>query len=121
MMSVVRSLCRCGSQSLSQSLIKQIGLVKPLIRNVDNVSLIQGLSVRKLATQREVDDNVQKFKAGNYETIPDPKSLQHFKKSEDKMSTVTMGDPPPIGTHALPHPICGTPNFPDHHPGWPLL
>lgn len=39
----------------------------------------KGLSVRKLATQREVDDNVQKFKAGNYETIPDPKKLQHFK------------------------------------------
>ncbi|XP_071165081.1 uncharacterized protein [Mytilus edulis] len=103
MMSAVRSLCRCGSQS--QGLIKQIGLVKPLIRNVDNVSFVQGLSVRKLATQRVVDDNVQKFKAGNYETIPDPKSLQHFKKNEDTISAVATGDPPPIGTHALPHPI----------------
>ncbi|VDH97347.1 Hypothetical predicted protein [Mytilus galloprovincialis] len=102
-MSAVRSLCRCGSQS--QGLIKQIGLVKPLIRNVDNVSFVQGLSVRKLATQRVVDDNVQKFKAGNYETIPDPKSLQHFKKNEDTISAVATGDPPPIGTHALPHPI----------------
>ena len=33
----------------------------------------------KTYTQDDIEDNIKKFKAGNYETIPDPEKLAHFK------------------------------------------
>ncbi|CAC5386950.1 Ubiquinol oxidase 2, mitochondrial,Ubiquinol oxidase 1, mitochondrial,Alternative oxidase 3, mitochondrial,Alternative oxidase, mitochondrial,Ubiquinol oxidase 1c, mitochondrial,Ubiquinol oxidase 1b, mitochondrial,Alternative oxidase 1, mitochondrial,Ubiquinol oxidase 1a, mitochondrial,Ubiquinol oxidase 3, mitochondrial,Alternative oxidase 2, mitochondrial,Ubiquinol oxidase, mitochondrial [Mytilus coruscus] len=81
---------------------------KPIwISNMYSVSLIQGVyvQIRNLATKDEVDENVEKFRSGNYETIPDPQRLQHFKKSQENVSTISKDETPPIGANALPHPI----------------
>ncbi|XP_069120427.1 alternative oxidase, mitochondrial-like [Argopecten irradians] len=81
-------------------------------------------SVRNyVATKEEVNDHVKKYKEGNFDTIPDPAHLEHFKTSEalksvsattaattvtkvsGSTSEVTEKYHPPVGTHALPHPI----------------
>lgn len=63
----------------------------------------------KTITQADIDDNIKKFRAGNFETVPDPQKLTHFKKSGKTSSELEVSsqsaDPPPVGTHALPHPI----------------
>lgn len=63
----------------------------------------------KKCTQIDIDDNIQKFKAGNFETVPDPEHLAHFKQPKEPKRTTdvdTQGsDAPPIGIHTLPHPI----------------
>ncbi|XP_052103417.1 uncharacterized protein LOC127736893 [Mytilus californianus] len=105
-MYVLRSVCRCGLHS--QGLIKQITMGKPVWKSkMNSVSSIQGVyvQVRNLATKDEVDENVKKFRSGNYETIPDPQRLQHFKKSHGNDSTIPKDETPPIGANALPHPI----------------
>ena len=33
----------------------------------------------KTYSQADIDENIKKFKAGNYETVPDPEKLSHFK------------------------------------------
>ena len=43
------------------------------------LDILQGCQIRSLATKEEVDENIRKFKSGNYETVPDPGKLQHFK------------------------------------------
>ncbi|CAG2223847.1 Alternative oxidase, mitochondrial,Ubiquinol oxidase 1c, mitochondrial,Ubiquinol oxidase 1, mitochondrial,Alternative oxidase 3, mitochondrial,Alternative oxidase 1, mitochondrial,Ubiquinol oxidase 2, mitochondrial,Ubiquinol oxidase 1a, mitochondrial,Ubiquinol oxidase 3, mitochondrial,Alternative oxidase 2, mitochondrial,Ubiquinol oxidase, mitochondrial,Ubiquinol oxidase 1b, mitochondrial [Mytilus edulis] len=105
-MYVLRSVCRCGLHS--QGLIKQITMGKPFwTTNMYSASSIQGVyvQVRNLGTKDEVDENVKKFRSGNYETIPDPQRLQHFKKSQENIPTTSKDETPPIGANALPHPI----------------
>lgn len=64
---------------------------------------------RSVATKTDVEENIQKYKEGNFEKIPDATHLDHFKKSSPKVIEQPIGKPPksplPIGTHALPHPI----------------
>ena len=33
----------------------------------------------KTITQADIDDNIKKFREGNFETVPDPQKLAHFK------------------------------------------
>ncbi|KAH3703449.1 uncharacterized protein LOC127861089 [Dreissena polymorpha] len=65
---------------------------------------------RPLATKDDVEKNIQKYKEGKFGTLPDPDKLDHFRKSNDDKKQATSlqastEDLPPLGTHALPHPI----------------
>lgn len=43
--------------------------------------------------------------ARNFRSLNYWQSTFSYRKNEDTISAVATGDPPPIGTHALPHPI----------------
>lgn len=77
-------------------------------RQADEVKKYPSDDIKTL-TQDEIDTNIKKFREGNYDTVPDPQQLTHFKKSGVKPKPVECSlqssDLPPVGTHALPHPI----------------
>ncbi|XP_033733172.1 alternative oxidase, mitochondrial-like [Pecten maximus] len=126
-----RMLVRCGAENA----LKNITAIAPPVK-VKQGFVVNHLwlhrapvrpdmcSVRNyVATKEEVDDHVKKYKEGNFEKIPDPGHLEHFKTSEalksvstttaattvtkvtGSTSEVTETYHPPVGTHALPHPI----------------
>ena len=114
-MSAIRCLYRSGFQS-SSSIAKQVGIIKPFYIGNSEIAGTFSLSVnqkRAKATNTDgdiYDENLKKFKAGNFEKIPDPTKLQHFRKTPEQptdkaIDVIQSKDVPPIGTHALPHPI----------------
>lgn len=101
-MSAIRSVSKCCLQS--HGMIKQVVIANPFRYGTIKSAGLIGTQVRNQSTNGNIyDDNVKKFKAGNFETVPDPKTLQHFKKTQDTQPS--LQDVPPIGTNALPHPI----------------
>ncbi|XP_022314644.2 uncharacterized protein LOC111119097 isoform X1 [Crassostrea virginica] len=83
------------------------------MKDAENASILlringirTGSGLRTAATKADVDENIKKFKEGNFEKIPDPNHLDHFRKSQSTETLVeSLKDPPPMGTHTLPHPI----------------
>nr|QQY98950.1 alternative oxidase [Anadara broughtonii] len=68
--------------------------------------------IRGVSSKTDIDKNIKEFKEGKFDKIPDPTHLEHFRKTDKPAITqqtsnlpVTTDDPPPIGTHTLPHPI----------------
>ncbi|XP_062593864.1 uncharacterized protein LOC134255361 isoform X1 [Saccostrea cucullata] len=97
---LISKICEKGTWSICKQL-----------QDVDKTSFlvkITGLrtnnGLRQMTTKADIDDNIQKFKTGNFEKIPDPAHLDHFRKSTE-VAVQEIKNPPPIGTHTLPHPI----------------
>ncbi|KAK3766470.1 hypothetical protein RRG08_059288 [Elysia crispata] len=85
-----------------------------------NNCLLSPLSgqVRRLADSKEVNDNVEKLRRGESESVRNPEDLPHFRlptiqsgtevPAEEASKDVNSSgkkDMPPIGTYVLPHPI----------------
>lgn len=83
------------------------------LKNLENNSILLRVSgirtsngLRNAGTKADVDGNIKKFKEENFEKIADPEQLDHFRKTQSTDQLVeSMKNPPPMGTHTLPHPI----------------
>ncbi|OWF42636.1 alternative oxidase, mitochondrial-like [Mizuhopecten yessoensis] len=129
-----RMLVRCGAENAlknvtiiapSQSVKVKQGCVGHLHLAPARPTLCSATVRNYAATKQEVDEHVRKYKEGNFDKIPDPERLEHFKTHEalktassatvataagkakvtGSTTDVTNDSPPPVGTHALPHPI----------------
>ncbi|XP_005099181.1 alternative oxidase, mitochondrial [Aplysia californica] len=69
---------------------------------------------RGLADKKEINEKVDEYRKGDFDTIPDPGNLVHFKTKDalEKTPKTDVQDKgkkdkemPPIGTYVLPHPI----------------
>ncbi|RUS68953.1 hypothetical protein EGW08_023285 [Elysia chlorotica] len=72
------------------------------------------VQMRSLADSKQVNDNVEKIRRGESESVGNPEDLPHFRlpavqsaSEKASKSTTSAGkkEMPPIGTYVLPHPI----------------
>ncbi|KAK7092901.1 uncharacterized protein [Littorina saxatilis] len=95
---------------------RDLSSIRPL--SLKPLAVIQPQLVRSLTTKKEIQENLKKFEKGNFDTVPDPDHLQHFKerakKKEDSDSVKTsslqethdaVSHDHPMGKYTLPHPI----------------
>ncbi|KAI8767461.1 alternative oxidase, mitochondrial [Biomphalaria glabrata] len=68
--------------------------------------------VRSLADSNQINTEVDQYRKGKFDTIPNPSDLAHFRQSSNKDIDSSVPHPnealnnhPPIGTYVLPHPI----------------
>lgn len=81
--------------------------------NMTGGSLLQNYlqQSRGMADAKEVQDKVDKYRKGDFDTISDPSNLEHFKTQRDQQKQPKEGikqDGPfaaPSGDYTLPHPI----------------
>ncbi|XP_060078073.1 alternative oxidase, mitochondrial-like [Ylistrum balloti] len=128
-MLTTRMLVRCGTENALKNIATPTVKVKPgfVVNHLYQAPVRPNLySVRNyVATKEEVEEHVKQYKEGKFGKIPDPGHLEHFKTSEALKSVssttvatattkvkvagstadVSTGYHPPVGTHALPHPI----------------
>ncbi|KAL4228363.1 hypothetical protein ACF0H5_011411 [Mactra antiquata] len=57
-----------------------------------------------VATKAEVNETIKKYKEGDFNKLPNPDKLVHFRKTDGTTETEKPHEVP-MGTHALPHPI----------------
>ncbi|XP_061183145.1 uncharacterized protein LOC133191406 isoform X3 [Saccostrea echinata] len=96
---LISKLCENGAWSICKQL-QDVEKASFLVR-ITGLRTNNGL--RQMTTKADIDD-IQKIKKGNFEKIPDPAHLDHFRSSTE-VAVEEIKNPPPMGTHTLPHPI----------------
>ncbi|XP_060557805.1 uncharacterized protein LOC132718186 [Ruditapes philippinarum] len=98
---LVRSVC-----TNTNSVINLIGSNFRIgVLSVQPQKLVQK---RCVATKSDVDATIKEYKEGNFEKLPDPDKLTHFRKQKQENVTQKVEvpkEPLPMGATALPHPI----------------
>ncbi|ESO94372.1 hypothetical protein LOTGIDRAFT_175466 [Lottia gigantea] len=86
--------------------VKSIGLnsTTSFTRTLITNNTVQTLSRANLSTKKDVDQYLKEYKEGQFDKIPDPSKLEHFKNARES-SLESNESKPPTGTHTLPHPI----------------
>lgn len=84
------------------------------LKNLENNSILLRVSgirtsngLRNAGTKADVDENIKKFKEENFEKIPDPEQLDHFRISQENTEHRSTGgvneEPSPNGhAHTAP-------------------
>ncbi|GFN94802.1 Alternative oxidase, mitochondrial [Plakobranchus ocellatus] len=101
----------------SQALLAKDVILAPTSSN-QYLAAVNIKQIRGLADKQKVDENLEKYRKGNFETIPNPQELPHFRtlkpeeaedmaatEKKDEVTKTGSKEMPPIGTYVLPHPI----------------